>query len=302
MTSREIICPGLPAHWVNAWLAAVGVTVLDPRIRLRWTIDGEPTAVFSATKIHPLNALLESWPSKKLLDDLPIAEHWKGNDPMRRKVSVDTFMQRAREAREHPYSWTLSSTMTDLCVDKNGEVEHAPFDPAGPGSTKWLQHRLIKLQEHLDDVSETRVRESLMGYAIRVKDNGLGFDQTRLGSSSDYASKWVDPLVETLAFFGLKLFPVRGNGVDNRLDKNVRTGKRQRGWRTSSPDGNIRQFYWPVWRQCLDHAGIDALMDVWRPAHKRTWERLGVHAGWRSVRYKPVVIADTTRGLGSERL
>ncbi len=301
MTSKEIICPGLPGYWVNAWLAAVGVTVLDPRIHLRWTIDGEPTAVFSATKIHPINALLESWPSKKLLDDLPIAECWKGNDPMRRKVSVETFMQRARETRGHPYSWTLSSTMTDLCVDKNGEVEHAPFDPAGPGSTKWLQHRLIKLQEHFD-VSETRVRESLRGCAIRVKGNGLGFDQTRLGSSSDHTSKWVDPVVETLAFFGLKILPVRGNGVDQRLDNNVRTGKRQRGWRTSSSDGNIRQFHWPVWRQCLDHAGIDALMDVWKPSHKHTWDSLGVHAGWRSVQYTPVGSADTTRGFGSERL
>ena len=301
MISKEITCPGLPAHWVNAWLAAVGVTVLDPRIRLRWTIEGEPKAVFSATRIHPLDALLESWPSKKLLDDLPIAEYWERNNPMRRRVPVETFMKRAKEARGHPYSWTLSSTMTDLCVDKNGEVEHAPFDPAGPGSTKWLQYRLVKLQKHLD-VSETRLRESLMGYAIRVKDNGLGFDQTRLGSSSDDASKWVDPLVETLAFFGLKIFPVRGNGIDQRLDKYARTGKRQRGWRTSSSSGKISRFHWPVWRQCLDYAGIDALMDVWRPAHKHTWERLGVHAGWRGVQYKPVGSADTTRGLGSERL
>ena len=301
MISREIICPGLPAHWVNAWLAAVGVTVLDPRIRLRWTIEGEPKAVFSATRIHPLDALLESWPSKRLLDDLPIAEYWKGNGPMQRRVSVETFMQRAREVRGHPYAWTLSSTMTDLCVDKNGEVEHAPFDPAGPGSTKWLQHRLIRLQKHLD-VSETRVRESLMGFAIRVEHNGLGFDQTRLGSSSDDdASKRVDPLVETLAFFGLKIFPVRGNGIDQRLDKYARTGKRQRGWRTNSSSGNIRLFHWPVWRQRLDYAGIDALMDVWRPANKRSWERLGVHAGWRSVQYKQVG-PDMTRGLGSERL
>lgn len=299
--SREITCPGLPAHWVNAWLAAVGVTVLDPRIRLRWTVEGEPKAVFSATRIHPLNALLESWPSKKLLDDLPIAEYWEGNNPMRRKVSVETFVQRAGEARAHPFSWALSSTMTDLCVDKNGEVEHAPFDPAGPGSTKWLQHRLIKLQKHLN-VSEMRVRESLMGHAIRVKDNGLGFDQTRLGSSSDDASKWVDLVVETLAFFGLKIFPVRGNGIDQRFDKNARTGKRQRGWRMSSSEGNIRQFHWPVWSQCLDYSGIDALMDVWRPVHRRNWELLGVHAGWRSVQYHPVGSADTTRGLGSERL
>ena len=35
----RVRCPGLPASWVNGWLAAVGVTVLDSRIRLHWTAD-----------------------------------------------------------------------------------------------------------------------------------------------------------------------------------------------------------------------------------------------------------------------
>ena len=38
----EVICPGLPASWINAWLAAVGATVLDPRLRLHWTRGGTP--------------------------------------------------------------------------------------------------------------------------------------------------------------------------------------------------------------------------------------------------------------------
>ena len=49
----EIACPGWPASWVNAWLAAVGATVLDERIRLRWTTDADPTAVLSSETVRP---------------------------------------------------------------------------------------------------------------------------------------------------------------------------------------------------------------------------------------------------------
>lgn len=298
--SNEITCLGLPASWVNAWLAAVGVTVLDRRVRLHWTVNGRPTAVLSAAEISPIDALVESWPNKEFLADLPIAEHWKGTDPVQRKVSVEAFMQRVRMARGHPYSWTLSSTMTDLCVDKNGDVEHALFDPAGPGSIKWLHHRVTKLQAYLDNL-EMQLRASLMGYARRVEDNGLGFDYTRLKSSGDAMEKCTDPIVETLAFFGLRLFPVRGNGVDQRLAHGVSTGKRQRGWRTSSPRQNELRFHWPAWSQPLDFTGIDALMDVWNPALRSTWERLGIHAGWNSVKFKTAA-PDKTRAFGSERL
>ena len=37
--------PGLPADWLNGWLAAIGVTVLVPGTRLCWTDDGVPSAV-----------------------------------------------------------------------------------------------------------------------------------------------------------------------------------------------------------------------------------------------------------------
>ena len=127
----QVTCPGVPAEWINGWLAAVGATVLDPRIRLHWTTDGAPLAVLSAAEIDPVDALVESWPDITLLSDLPIAENWKGAGKVQRKVPVKAFVERTRAARGHRYSWTLSSTMTDLCVDKNGEVAHAPFDPAG---------------------------------------------------------------------------------------------------------------------------------------------------------------------------
>ena len=297
---RECVCPGLPGHWINGWLAAVGITVLDPRIRLRWTAGADPIAVLSADNIDPIFALVESWPGKAFVRDLPIAENWDCVGRMQRKVAADVFAQRVRAARGHPSSWTLSSTMTDLCVTKVGEVEHAPFDPAGPGTTKWLHHRFSKLHSHVQ-LSEARLRESMMGYARRVKDNGLGFDQTRFGSLCDETTIWVDPVIEVLVFFGLALFPVRGPGVDQRIDRAARTtDKRQRGW--LSVGQNARRFCWPAWTQPLDRAGIDALMDAWNPLRESEWQRLGVHAGWRSVKYDRRSAADSTRAFGGERL
>ena len=66
----------------------------------------------------------ERWPDMEMLKDLPIAENWKDAGQMRRKVSQVAFATRAQAARGHRHSWTLSSTLTNLYVDKNGEVAH----------------------------------------------------------------------------------------------------------------------------------------------------------------------------------
>ena len=137
-------CPGLPAAWVNAWLAAIGTTVVDPRIRLHWTAEDSPVAALSSADLDPVEALVESWPNATFLRELPIAEQWNGAGEVKRKVSVDQFIVRSRAARGHPQAWTLSSTMTDLSIDANGKAAHAPFDPAGPGTTKWLHHRVLE--------------------------------------------------------------------------------------------------------------------------------------------------------------
>ena len=293
-----VTCPGLPASWINGWLAAVGATVLDSRIRLHWTATSTPVAVLSADGIDPVAAVVDAWPDEEKLKDLPIAENWKGAGQLRRKVSVDAFAARAQAARGHRYSWTLSSTMTDLDVDKNGEVAHAPFDPAGPGTIKWLHHRLTKVHKQVEPSIE-RMRDSFAGRAVRVKDNGLGFDQTRLGSLADDTSIWIDPVVEELAFFGLAILPVRGNGIDRRLSRSPEARAMQRGWLRRRRE---HRFVWPAWSQPLDCAGIDALLDTWKPDKKAAWPRTGVHAAWQSVRFKPRGSADTTRALGAERL
>ena len=296
-------CPGLRADSVVAWLAAVGATVLDTRLRLHWTTDATPFAVLSSDDVAPVDALLDAWPDSAALDDMPIATRWRQADAIERKVPVDLFRERARMARNHPYSWTLSSTMTDLLISGNGEVAHGPFDPSGPGTIKWLHHRLRKLHRTLSPSAE-RLRDSLRGQADRVQDNGLGFDHARLGSLADKTKMWTDPVVETLAFFGLALLPVRGDGVDERLGR--RTGKfrhRQRGWRLFHDSGEtIWRFAWPAWRQPLDSVGIDALLDAWRLDRKTGWTLLGIHAAWRSVAYQAQSSSDATKAYGSERL
>lgn len=290
-------CPGLPGNWINGWLAAVGATVLDSRIRLHWTGAGTPVAVLSADMLDPLEALVESWPETEALADLPIAEHWGDTDPLQRKVPVDGFVQRVRAARGNRYSWALSSTLTDLQIDQNGEVAHAPFDPGGPGTIKWLHHRLVRVRNHAD--ASVEQFEEALHRGIRVNDNGLGFDITRLGSLADSSDTWVNPVVELLAFFGLAILPVRGSGTDERLGSSSRSRAVQRGW---FPDGPVRRFFWPAWSQRLDEMGIDALMDAWLPERKQSWPLVGVHAGWRILPYAKRGSGDRTRGFASERL
>lgn len=297
----RMTCPGLPGTWINGWLAAVGITVLDARVRLHWTTAGGPVAVLSATEVDPLSALVESWPDAALLSGLPISENWKGAGEVRRKVPVEVFATRARAARGHHHAWTLSSTMTDLCVDETGNVAHAPFDPAGPGTIKWLHHRLIKVSRCVEPTA-ARIGDSLVGRAVRVQDNGLGFDQSRLGAQADDASIWVDPVVEVLAFFGLALLPVRGLGADRRLDRFADTRERQRGWRKTAENRDSRRFHWPAWGQPLDANGIDALLDAWNPEKRHAWSPVGVHAGWRAVPFRRRASADPTRAFGAERL
>ena len=296
----QMTCPGLPGRWINGWLAAVGATVLDARVRLHWTTDGAPLAVLSASESDPLAALVESWPDAALLSSLPIAESWKGADEVRRKVPVATFAARARAARGHPHAWTLSSTMTDLCVNERGDVAHAPFDPSVPRGIT-LHQRLMTVAKKVKP-SAKHIGDSLAGRAVRVKANGLGFDLARLGSQADTTSNWIDPVVEVLAFFGLALLPVRGLGTDRRLDRAADVRERQRGYRRTSGNRDQRRFHWPAWKQPLESNGIDALLDAWNPEKWRIWARVGVHAGWRAVPFQPGGSADPTRAFGAERL
>ena len=296
----EVVCPGWPASWVNAWLAAVGATVLDERIRLHWTTDGGPVAVLSSVEIDPIAALVESWPSKASLADLPIATVWQGHRKLKQHLPVRDFKKRARSARSHRHSWTLSSVMTDLLVEE-GKVANAPFN-RGAQRGVILHERLTKVHELAG--SPPRIHESVAGQIDRVDANGLGFDHTRIGSMGDKSSPRVEPIVEVLAFFGLALLPVRARSSGTPHGWLVR----QRGWRRPvgredgrSQRGTLTEFHWPAWSQSLDGDGIDALLDAWDPERRNMWPRFGVHAAWRTRQYRGDG-SDANVGFGSERL
>lgn len=300
---REVICPGLSANWVNGWLAAVGITVLEPRIRLHWSLDATPVAVISSQCEDPVDTLVSAWPSSAALADLPVAENWPNDGAehgvrLPRKVPVEALRARMEEARGHPHSWTLTSTMTDLCVDKAGEARHAPFDPPAPRGLT-LHHRLEMAHAHVDPPRDW-ILPCLEGRGQRVKGNGLGFDQTRVGSQGDDAGKWTDPVVEVLAFFGLALLPARGPGVDLRFSPFAELNMRQKGWLKPSRAEN--HFFWPAWKQPLDRHGIDALLDAWSPNEPLTWDRYGILAAWKSVQFTRTSDADATRAYGARRV
>ena len=306
---REVTCPGLPANWVNGWLSAVGITVLDSRLRLHWSSDAIPVAVILAQDADPVDILVSAWPCSTVLADFPVAETWPSKsttegERLPRKVPVEALRARMRAARRHSYSWTLTSTLTDLCVDDNGDAGHAPFDPAGTGPMGCLHRRLTNAHAHIDfDSCRDWIQSSLEGRGRRVAHNGLGFDQTRIGSQSDKQpgnrNKWTDPVIEVLAFFGLALLPVRGAGVDRRLSPSAELSVRQRGWQKPKKSGQC--FFWPAWKQPLDRTGVDALLDAWNPEKPRTWDRYGIHAAWKSVQFMHSD-RDMTRAYGARRL
>ena len=311
-----IECPGLPADWLNSWLASIGLLVLEPRLRLSWTADASPVAVLTTdSEADPLRLAADAWPDFERLKAMPIAEHVEGLPDMHRTVPLDVFRERAELARRHADSWTLSSTLTDLCVDVGSDrtVRHAPLDPKGPGTIKWLHHRLIKTHSAVKDPSEA-VIATLQGHGGRVVDNGLGFDASRIGGLADASTKLVDPVVEVLAFFGLRMLPMRGGGIEvGRTGTRSRFAARQRCWRldTDQPS-RVQHMTWPAWRQPLDSPGVDALLDLWsdliepashgRRLSRPRLERLGIHAAWRTRPYQPRGSGDTTVGFVSARM
>ena len=307
-------CPGLPAEWINGWLAAVGITVIVPKIKLSWTQGASPIAVLHHPDSDPKVTVSRAWPTRDRIEQMPLAREYKDCAARERQVPVEVFAERVGASRGHPDAWTLTSTLTDLAIEA-GKASHAPFDPAGPGTIKWLHHRLLKVHSHIphDDPAgiDSVVTEALDGLSIPVSDNGLGVDISRLPDRAHDGGGniMVEPVVEVLAFFGLAMLPVRGDGINRRQER-----VRQRGHGIGGRREGV--FVWPAWGQPLDRWGIDALLDSWhkslkprraadgsfRGGTRADWDRFGVHAAWETRPYRPTASADSTRGFSSERI
>lgn len=282
----------ITADWLNAWLAAIGITFLVPGCRLMWSDDPKPHAVFHSDDSLPAS-LARHLPDSSDLRALAIAlTHDECSDKFPRKVSSETYRKRARVARQMG-DFSLTSTVTDLALlDDVGNLRHSSFDPPVPkGITIWERvnacHAALPKPEELPAL-ETELVASLTRGGTRVKTNGLAFDYRRLTPPTDpIGESWVDPAIELLAFCGLALFPVRGDGRRERT----------RGWQRAATRRGA--FTWPAWKPSLDLAGIDAFLD-------RFWTRANrdpqVQASYASVAYQPLSSSDPTRGYASERL
>lgn len=284
--------PGLPADWLNGWLAAIGVTVLVPVSRLSWSEDATPTARFYVPEDHDLvRSIATRMATTESLASSTIARHLEGAvHQLGRKVSLAAYAERSaieRRLRHHH----LAASASDLVTGRNfkaHDLPHGAFDPPAPrGETLWS--RAVACADSLGrdpDLAE-RVRSSLAGSGRREQLNGLGFDGRRLSSGlhgGGAASKvYADPVVELLCLEALALFPTRGNG---RI-------VRQRGW--LGPSSKRRSFQWIAWRPSLDRWAIDALLD----SRWLEWPHGMVVRRYEVVPYQPGGASDTTRAYFS---
>lgn len=286
----ERTCPGLPADWLNAWLAALGAVHLVPTLRLRWTDDPVALAVFEAPgDADPAELIERAWPTDDDIASLPIARRADGLPELTLNPDGPTWTDRSAHARRHRRSWTLTSLFTDLAWDRSKRqhvIAKGQFHTPMPGRDNTVHDRIRKLVA----LGDLDIARSLDGSASRVGNYGLGFDLTRIGSLADDASQMVDPVVEILAFFGLSFFPCRGELLSDGTYR-----RRQRPW--SAGSGSTCR--WFSWRPLLDAAAIDALLDS---AAGRKGPLLGVTATWETVAFEQRGSSDVTRGFGASRV
>lgn len=292
----EVLCRGLSANWLNAWLAGIGVTAICPDVKLRWEAEVAPQAVVvsnCSTLDELAHKIAQRFPTEEGYLRTPIHK-------IPRQVDATEYAIRAQEERGLN-SWELAASVTDLTSDSKGrqKFQHGPFDPAAPGTTGSVYDRLVACRAVLPEQSTELVgwvMRSLQGAGVRVERNGLGFDSRRLDTAVlPDSKKAVDPVIEILAHQALRILPVRGDGRQMRA----------RGWlgRASSRGA----FVWPTWFEPLDLWGIDALLDRYWASRShgvlRTNRLWGVGAAYQSVPYQPRDSRhDRTRAYGAEPL
>lgn len=284
MTSPVYEATGYRADWLNAWLAAIGVTVAVDGVRLSWSEDPVPHArfEFAGDELHTI--VYQQLPTSDDLAMLPIARHLDGHAEFPRVVTLDAYRNRVKEERaaDEP---SLALSVTDLIAGRatggsEDNLPHSAFDVSVPkGITLW--QRVIACREAI--TGPDMVARSLNGPAPRVKNNGLGFDVSRIPSRSDGGDNYVDPVLELLAYLGLTLFPTRGNG-------RVAT---TRGWRdTPTRHGAFR---WATWQRPRDRWAIDAWLDRYHADRQPD-----LRSVYRTVPYRPASARDRTCGYASE--
>jgi hypothetical protein len=284
-----VCAPGLTGDYLNAWLAALGVTVLVDGALLRWTDDRVPAAVLTSPDgVELVDAVGAALPSVADLDRLAIA-NLADRRRFPRNVDIEQYRQAAEVARASR-DFSLAASVTDLVGSpKDDKLPHSPFDPAAPrGETLWSRLRACRLAVGRAGTPADAVRATLDGTAARVDLNGLGFDFRRIPAGSQSGGPHVDPLLECLAFYGLALLPTRGGGG-------------ARAWTRGWTAGSGSHFQWPTWSANLDRWAIDALLGALYGEDASRWRRqgLGVTGVFETIRYQRTGDMDQTAGFAS---
>ncbi len=268
---NEQECLGLLAEMPHQWLAAIGATVISEDLRLSWTDDSSPCAVLHSPHKAPAEVLYAAWPSREDLARFPVIE-W--NLYNKQDIPLADYRRMTRASLAEGHAWSLAAAATDLAHSRRtaGTAARGPFNPGFQGPSSPHRSLLTMVSCTFNDVAR-----ALDGLLPSAKGDGLGLDPGRFADfqGTEKGVRTVYP-IEVMAFYGLALFPLRGDGIRD-------TGRaRQRGWTT----GRRREdeFRWPAWRQPLDRWAIDALLDVWDPDRESIDGSLGITAAWKSVR------------------
>jgi hypothetical protein len=269
------IAPAWTADWLNAWLATIGAALLVPDLRVAWSTALRPTAVLSHPTRDPLDAIGDAFPTGDAVASLAVARDLPGLPELPRNVTRDAYRARAALGRT---DGTLGATLTDLAPsDEKPVVDWRLNPPAPKGLT--IGQRVDTVRQAIPE-PHPALDQSIVG-AVRIPGNGLGFDVRRLTLPTDpVGGNWVDPVVELLAFVGLCLVPLRGNG------KSATT-------RISPATGPLR---WPTWTEPLTATGIDTFLD------RATIDRTLADVWFESRGYQTINSSDPTRGYGSTRV
>lgn len=257
MSVEYVEAPGLPANWINGWLAAIGVTVLLEDVTLHWTDDVVPHAVIGTTNHQDLaSAIVSALPEPEELANSEVAYELPGYEPFAGQPTLSSYIQRSQLERSNHHS-CVASYATDLVELKvKGDdivITKSAFNVAAQGRNYLHNRALTCLNLVVLSESDPRstVEAALEGRGSRVSSLGLGFDIRRFsaGVQGRRPSPRIDPVIELLCWFALELFPVRGDG------KKPRT----RLWRRDLLQrGNLQ---WSTWDTPNDRWAIDARLD-----------------------------------------
>lgn len=278
---HQIEAPAWTADWLVGWLASLGVAYRLPDVKLSWSDDVTPHAVFhvEADSLEKAEERLnQALPDMDELKALAVTRHLEGHFEFERNPSRLAYADRAMVARKNG-DYSLGVCTSDVGVLEKDPLVHARLNVAYP--------RGITLADRLETMLEAADGETIVaainGFDERSSEKGLGFDIKRLVAPSVLTTGTTSPIAEVLSFWGVFFFDL--NGLDNR------------GWRKGSAF-RTGAFQWVTWKKPLCPEGIDALFGEVYASSSTSM----LSCRYESVPYQIQTSSDTTRAFASREV